>query len=100
VADQITEPKTQQDIDNLKENWLGDPHWDIENTPGFEEYREELKAYRLECEKTWQETEKRRQIVKCNLLGIPGNTTLLTYIEILEDRISTLETRLDEAKIR
>lgn len=37
--------KTKSEIDALKANWLLDPHWDIEDTPGFEEHRDELVAF-------------------------------------------------------
>ncbi len=38
-------------IEELKQQWLGDPSWDIEETEGFEEYRAELLLFRLEQEK-------------------------------------------------
>lgn len=34
--------KTREEVEKLKENWKKDPYWDIEETEGFEEYREEL----------------------------------------------------------
>ena len=37
--------KTREDVDRLKAGWEGDPCWDIYDTEGFEEYRDELKAY-------------------------------------------------------
>lgn len=43
-------PKTEQEIQALKDNWVKDPCWDIENTDGFEEYREELLAWRKDLE--------------------------------------------------
>jgi hypothetical protein len=38
----------------LKEQWLRDPCWAIEETEGFEDHREELLAYRLEQEEGWK----------------------------------------------
>lgn len=42
--------KTTKQIQSLKENWLNDPCWDIEETEGFEDHKDELKEYRLKCE--------------------------------------------------
>lgn len=44
------EHKTPAELEQLKENWKADPVWDIEDTPTFEAYRDELKAYRLQVE--------------------------------------------------
>jgi hypothetical protein len=43
--------KTTQEIEQLKEDWLRDPCWDIEDTEGFEEHKTELYIFRLEIEK-------------------------------------------------
>jgi len=40
----------REDVEILKEEWYEHRFWDLENTTGFEEYRDELKAYRLEVE--------------------------------------------------
>jgi len=53
--------KTREDIENLKMNWQKDPIWDIEDTEGFEEYKDELLAYKKECEKEWDKREKERK---------------------------------------
>jgi len=42
--------KTAQEIQSLKINWSNDPNWDIEETEGFEEHKQELYIYRLEVE--------------------------------------------------
>lgn len=42
--------KTSQEIEGLKINWSNDPIWDIEDTEGFEEHKQELYIYRLEVE--------------------------------------------------
>lgn len=83
--------KTRQEVEALKRSWVKDPCWDIEDSAGFEEYYEELKAWRkkYECE---QETamdakrEARRERVM-NMTGI-GNAApdildaLCTWSEI------------------
>ena len=42
--------KTQQEIATLQADWKRDRSWDIEQTPGFEDHEEELRAYRLGVE--------------------------------------------------
>lgn len=39
--------KSRAEIEALKENWLSDPCWDIEDTEGFEAHYGELYAFRL-----------------------------------------------------
>lgn len=41
-------------IDELKQQWLHDPCWDIEDTEGFESQRDELLAFRLSHEAKWR----------------------------------------------
>lgn len=45
--------KTEEEVRALKVNWQADPMWDIEDTEGFEEHREELLAFRQKCEEGW-----------------------------------------------
>jgi hypothetical protein len=43
--------KTVEEIDALKLNWIKDPCWDIEETEGFEEHKDELLTFRQKIEK-------------------------------------------------
>lgn len=45
--------KTNEEIQALKDNWLKDPCWDIEDTPGFEDHKAELLAFHNEQRKKW-----------------------------------------------
>lgn len=51
--------KTREEVEKLKRDWVYDPCWDIETTDGFEEYKDELKAFseekRIEFEKQYKE---------------------------------------------
>lgn len=38
--------KSAEELDKLKRNWIPDPHWDIEQTWGFEAHYGELNAWR------------------------------------------------------
>lgn len=46
--------KTNDEIEALKQNWMKDPCWDIEDTEGFEEHKEELLAWVKEYESVRQ----------------------------------------------
>lgn len=85
--------KTQEEIQSLKLDWFNDPCWNLEETEGFEEYREELKEYRLRCEHKWEDgyrkrIEKRAQELNCSI-------ELIGYIERLEWQLKDMEQKLD-----
>jgi hypothetical protein len=46
----MTTAITQEDVERLKTGWSKDPCWDVEETEGFEEFKEELLAWRKEQE--------------------------------------------------
>ena len=46
-------PRTRDEIAQLKRSWEIYPCFDIEDTPGFEEHREELLAFRNFKEAMW-----------------------------------------------
>jgi hypothetical protein len=46
----MSDKRSPEEIEKLKENWKKDPCWDIEDTEGFEAHREELSAWRKEYE--------------------------------------------------
>lgn len=83
--------KTKEDIKRLKLNWEFDPSWDIEDTDGFEEYREELRAFRLETEAKWKADRENETIRLCEKYHC--NRELLKLIQSLEQRIEILESR-------
>ncbi len=85
--------KTQEEIQYLKQNWLNDPCWDIEETEGFEEYREQLLEYRLRCEHKWEEGYKNRIAKRAAELNC--SIELIVYIERLEYRLDDMERKLD-----
>ena len=45
---------TEQELDSLKLSWLRDPNWDLEESEGFEAYREQLKKFADEQHAQWQ----------------------------------------------
>ena len=87
-------PKSFYEVRELKANWKSDPIWDIEDTEGFEDHKQELLAYRLEMEASWikqkeERLQKRATELECSV-------RLVEYIEILEYRLERFDNRLDK----
>lgn len=89
---------TKEELQKLKQNWLNDPIWDIEDTEGFEDHYEELKAYRKEREAVWDKHRTEQLIQRSIKMGVPGNTELVRYIEGLECKIQQLEKSIDQIR--
>ena len=53
--------KTREDVERLKEEWKKDGCWDICDTEGFEEYRDELQQFQEDCEKECEEKAKQKE---------------------------------------
>lgn len=87
--------KTIEEVEELKRQWKSDPIWDIEETEGFEDHRNELYEFRLRCENQWSRDRQVDLAEKAEALGAPGNKQLTAYIEQLERRISGLENKVD-----
>jgi hypothetical protein len=68
--------KNREEIEALKQDWHADPCWDIEETEGFEAHREELEAYRLECEAAWQQAYEAESAALAVEIGHPAIWTL------------------------
>lgn len=76
--------KTRTDLEALKEQWLADPHWDIEDTPGFEEYFLELQEFRSQKQSGWNDDYRRQCLRHAELAGKPGNLELGALLLKLE----------------
>lgn len=87
------------DLKKLKENWRRDPIWDLEDTEGFEDHFEELKAYRLEMENIWEAERNADLIEKSIKMGVPNNLALVKYIENLEFEIDDLKKQIHHLKM-
>lgn len=83
--------KSEAEIEALKRNWHYDPIWDIEETEGFEDHKEELKAYREQVSAEYEQKEHTRLSEKAAMFGIPGKIELVRYIETLEFKIDRIQ---------
>lgn len=79
---------TRDEIEKLKESWLKDPCWDIEDTEGFEEHREELLAYHDQMRVQWKSSAEKRRAERIKKVeeatGVGGDVAkfLSTFSEI------------------
>jgi hypothetical protein len=76
--------KTQDEIEQLKKSWKKDPNWDIEDTVGFEEHREELLAYRKELEIEYQRNEEERIARRARVVEIDTGVALSGAAQAIE----------------
>lgn len=83
--------KTREDVEDLKHKWKQDPCWDIEETEGFEEYRDELKAFRLNTEAKWKSDQEENIKQLCTKYNC--NREMLELLQSLQHRIEVLELR-------
>jgi hypothetical protein len=82
---------TRKQVERLKKEWEWDPIWDLFDTDGFEHYKEELKEHQQKMQVFWyQEAEAKRQ-KKAEEMGVPADSPLFRYINLLEHRIEQLE---------
>ena len=104
--------RTPEEIQKLKDNWLADDCWNIEDTEGFEAHREELLAWRKEheakMEAKWLEAENERieKVMRETGIGKADRELLLslsTWSEIEFDLTRYVEdarTQIRAAQVR
>jgi hypothetical protein len=90
--------KTKKQIDNLKAQWEADPCWDIEDTEGFEDHRNDLVKYRKETENRWDY--ERIMRIEAQAFRLDCKFKTAKYTLALEDRIAALEAKLNELSDR
>ncbi len=52
--------KTRDEVEKLKQNWLHDPCYDIEEIEGYEDYKDELLTFRKKQEGEWAGKARKR----------------------------------------
>ena len=92
------EPRTTEEIEALKASWRDDPIWDIEDSEGFELHRDELRAYRLECEARWKSQHEQRILKFATPLGLQNNPALAEYLMRQEAAIAELRAEIHRSK--
>lgn len=83
--------RTTEELNQLKENWLKDPCWDIETTTGYEAHAEELKEFRLRVEAmeaARRDEQKARRRIQTIITRIYENGA--KYVADQDDAISKL----------
>jgi|CXWL01.1.fsa_nt_gi hypothetical protein len=104
MANQI---RTSEEIEKLKASYKHDPCWDIEDSEGFEDYHDELlawrKEYEAECEAKNQELDNQRIEKVMNVTGIGKADkdlllSLFTWKEI-ENNIHGTERNTDDPQV-
>ena len=91
--------KTREQVEALKNNWRFDPCWDIYDTEGFGEYRDELLLFQTNLQQEWRATQYNRTYDFARSIGIENlgdkedepNLELAKYLLKLESRIRELE---------
>ena len=66
--------KTRAEIDELILSWREDPAWELEETEGFEEHKDELRAVRLKCEAEWKAQADKEHAAAIAALVKPART--------------------------
>jgi hypothetical protein len=87
---------TGNELRLLKIDWIGDPCWDIEDTPGFEDHYDDLLEWRVKIEIGWAETRKQREEQFARDLGLAGNLTLARHLMQVQEQISVLQDKVVE----
>lgn len=88
--------KTRQEVEDLKQQWLSDPCWDIKHTEGFEAHARELSDFSEAMWAKWSQEDRDSAYRFADLYGVPGNLEAGRKFRALEDRIYTLERKISK----
>lgn len=82
--------KTAADLETLKAQWLQDPAWDIEDTEGFEAFRDELREFHVRMNEVWSLKNAIKDIDK----EMDELTAQLNQLSARREEFSSLKRRL------
>lgn len=80
---------TKEQIYFLKSSWRSDPCWDIEDTEGFEDHYDELKAYHEQMKEQWRQ--ERYDEIDHKATALRCSFELAEYLLHLEYRLNAKE---------
>lgn len=81
---------TVDELIKLKQEWIRDPCWDIEDTEGFEDHYSELHEYSLKYKAGVYQRKRDAVVERARELCIEDLNTV-EYIMDLESRVERLE---------
>lgn len=88
---------SRAEVESLKRDWAADPCWDLEETPGFEEFRDELTEFAARTREKGERRYRKALEEYAERIGVPGNLILAERFRSLERRVAAVENRLDGA---
>ena len=96
TIEKIIQPKSTEEIEALKQEWLTYPEWEIEDVEGFEAHRDELREFRVQKERDWELERLKADIQECKQLGcspqLLSELKSIRYIwRNIEKRLTKLE---------
>ena len=87
---EITVERTQDEIDNLKINWIHDPCWDLADTEGVEYHREELQAFEDKKNAEWEQIAQKKKEETIKKLKEKYKDDVWEYIYYLEQKLDNI----------
>jgi hypothetical protein len=82
----------REDVESLKQAWLFDPSWDIEDTLEFQDYHDELLAFRLQIEA--KAAQEHRLAINQLALELDCSNAVAERIARLESQVVQLASKL------
>lgn len=87
---------TRNEVEDLKASWKGDPCWDLYDTEGFEEYKDELKAFQDKWETHWKNENKQSLQALADKWQCSPETA--SYIDYLDSQMEKMQEKIDELR--
>ncbi|MFK7692878.1 hypothetical protein [Paenibacillus sp. HJGM_3] len=87
--------KTAQEIERLKQDWLNDPCFDLAETEGFENHKEELLKFQQETEAAWKskyEADQAEIDTEAERIGVKGLYRIVLAMQKVHGRAIQLLT--------
>lgn len=96
----IAKPKSREDLEKLKKDWMSDQSWDIWATEGFEHHYEELKELQRHVEKSQRQVSQERRDAEARSWGVSHNEALFKKISSMNETIIRMQLVIDRLEER